>query len=465
MEVIPEAPAVAPAVQMVGGQPVEVVLEATGLTVEEFNKAVMFFDEHIKNHVLPKIFGTPPEDLGLTITDVDMVLRQLRLFPSRRLLRALFMEIDENNDNNIELSEFIMMVSKLRGRRSLSPEFYVGSLPRAVCERFSRVFELLDSNEDGKLDKDEVLIATRQLGIGQDMDTDQMKQLIEDCPCETKGLFVLMEFLPLLARLRKPPPEIEVALLSLTPEETKHFTDAFYEMRAKESSHLTSASDVRNLASHLGFATQVERVRVLMSDLGLDNAHASMQPREFLYILVSLGAGTSHQPRPLLLPNASYEEAIASGLSLDELWELGYDDVTELRRVGVTPQKVWKAGFAGPSDLRRGGYGALELRKAGATAKQLKLAGFSLEELRQAGFSGEVLESLSSSLSKSNVDVMRSHEGFGIKLRPATSHEVHLTTGEPRWWATPRIKVMLDKDGLKEQRVIATRSSQRSHKR
>mmetsp|Transcript_20402 Transcript_20402/g.37132 ORF Transcript_20402/g.37132 Transcript_20402/m.37132 type:complete len:481 (+) Transcript_20402:71-1513(+) len=457
MDAIPEAPTVT----QVGDHKVEQVLEATGLSVEEFNKAVQFFEKHVNEYILKGQNVCSKGVVGLTITDVDIVLRQLRLFPSRRLLRALFMEIDENCDNNIELSEFVMMVSKLRGRRSLSAEFYIGSLPRAVYERYNRVFELLDSNEDGKLEKEEVLIATRQLGIGQDMDTDQMKAIIEECPNQEKGLFTLNEFLPLLARLRKPPPEIDVALLSLTKEETRTYTEAFHDMKANLSGHLTSA-DVKTLASSLGFPTQVERVRSMMSDLGLDNPHASMQPRDFLFCLVSLGAGTEVQPRPLLLPNASYQEAIATGLSLNELWELGYDDVAELRRVGVTPQKLWKAGFAGASELRRGGYGAGELRKVGATAKQLKLAGFSLEELRQAGFSSEVLESMSGVLSKSNIDVVRSHEGWGLKLRPATSHEVHLTTGEPRWWATPRIKVMLDKEGLKEQRLIATRSSQRA---
>merc|ERR1711972_430448 len=99
-------------------------------------------------------------------------------------------------------------------------------------------------------------------------------------------------------------------------------------------------------------------------------------------------------------PGATYEEAFKLGFTLDELWDLGYDDLEQIHRAGWSAGGLLKAGYAEAYQLRQVGYGAAELRKIGCTARQLKLAGFSLEDLRNAGFSSAVLREVSAVLSK-----------------------------------------------------------------
>jgi len=181
-----------------------------------------------------------------------------------------------------------------------------------------------------------------------------------------------------------------------------------------------------------------------------------MSLHEFLYILVTLGAGSSDRPRRILLPDATYEEAFHQGFSLEELWELGYEDLHKFRRAEWSAHSVVKAGYGEAWQLRQVGYTVSELRKIGLPAKHLKLAGYSFEEMRNAGFSSASLRDCVTTLSKHRVQRSNSDSALTLRLPehlPRPSSAAAATTsvfdaggpnGEKRWWATPRIRSMLD---------------------
>jgi hypothetical protein len=196
----------------------------------------------------------------------------------------------------------------------------------------------------------------------------------------------------------------------------------------------------------------MDAVRRLMQNAELDGSRP-MHLREFLYMLVQIGVGTSDRPRCILLPGASYQDAFRMGFPLKELWELGYDDLVQVRKAGWSAHDVQKAGLAEAWQMRQVGYSAGELRKIGCEAKQLKLAGYSMEELRNAGFSSEVLRECCSVLSKHRAT--RKDEESGLTLVNPSGQPGVLgaifekggPNGELRWWGTPRIKAMLDGPG------------------
>lgn len=149
------------------------------------------------------------------------------------------------------------------------------------------------------------------------------------------------------------------------------------------------------------------------------------------------------------------DEAFKQGFLVEEIWELDYNDLSQIRRAGWSAQNVWKARLGEPYQLRQGGYSAADLRKVGCTAKELKLAGYSLEELRNAGFSHEVLRECTSDLSRHKAN--RTSDETGIALQPleelsdglpaARNQKAVTGIGELRWWTTPRIQAMLDTPG------------------
>lgn len=387
---------------------------------------------------------------ALTIEDVDVLLRQLRLFMPTRFLWALFEEIDKNTNGTIEITEFILMVAKLRGKNKLSHKFYLESLGRSVKERYKKVFEIM-SGEDRIMDKEELTTATRQCNGHIDTDSEEFKRALEDVNPGTKTRYCLDDFLVLQAKLRKPPPEIEVAGLLLTDEEYQRFSE-FYRNWRKASNANTSPQELQKVLVKLGHSMHEAQARRLMQNAELDGTRP-ITLREFIYILVILGHGSSDKPRRILLPGASYEDAFKLGLSLEDIWDLGYEDLVKIRRAGWSCQSLVKAGLGEAWQLRQVGYSARELRKIGWPAKQLKLAGFSLEELRNAGFSGAALRECVSVLSKHRAH--RPNEDTALTLRPQEHvppgphplgpvFDMGGQHGAGRWWATPRIKTMLD---------------------
>jgi len=419
--------------------------ERTGLSERELEEATRLFDIRVSR-------GSSGCGKALTIEDIDLLLRQLRLFMSVRLLWALVLEIDENANGKIEVDEFLVMVAKLRGRKPPSPEFYVRSLPRAIKEQFCKVFEILDSDEDGLLDREGLTAGCRQLHGSLNVDSDDFKQAVEDVNSNRDEKFSLTDFLVLQAKLRKQPPEVDVAILSLTPEEHERFAQIFrtWQERSRHSGDGVNLAELRQVTGQLGYPVGQDQLKRLIASVELDGLRP-ITLRDFLFFLVSLGAGSSEKARQILTPGASYETAFKLGFQLEELWELGYDDLLQIRQAGWSAQAVVKAGLAQPFQLRQVGYSAAELRKIGCSAKQLKLAGFSLEELRNTGFSVEVLRECCSVMSKHRGE--RFGEDSELILRPITDADVVSTAnrtkvsvahGDMRWWSTPRIKSMLD---------------------
>lgn len=422
-------------------------ISACGLSEGEISEACHLFRIRVAS-------GTSDCGEALTIEDVDVLLRQLRLFMSVRFLWALFHEIDENVNGKVELNEFIWMVAKLRGRSSMSREFYLRSLPRAVKERFCKVFDIL--SDDGMMQRDDLTTACRQLNPHVDTDNEEFRRTLEDTLQDanaSKTKFSLDDFLVLQAKLRKAPPEIDVALLSLTDSEFQRFSGVYGQWK-QVGSAMSSPQELRSVLNQLGHPMPLEQVRRLMQNTELDGTRA-IELREFLYVLVQLGAGTNDRPRSILRPGASYEEAFNMEISLEDLWELDYEDLVQIRRAGWSAHAVIKAGLGEAWQLRQVGYGADDLRKIGWSAKKLKLAGFSLEELRNAGFSSESLRECVSVLSKHRAH--RANEESALTLRPSSEGQIGLAQGPPgsyfegggpcgelRWWATPRIKAMLD---------------------
>jgi len=389
---------------------------------------------------------------ALIMEDVDILLRQLRIFLPTRFLWALFQEIDKNANGKVEIGEFITMVAKLRGRRKMSPRFYLTSLSRATKERYTKMFEIM-SGDDKMLDNTELTTACRQLNPSCDTDSEEFRKSLEELNPVTSSRtrYGLTDFLVLQAKLTKPTPEIDVALLSLTDDEYGNFS-AFYSNWRKASQANTSPHELRIVLHQLGHNMPLEQVCRTMLSAELDGTRP-ITLREFLYILITLGAGTNDKRRRILLPGASYEDAFKQGFGLDVLWDLGYEDLNQIRQAGWSAQSVVKAGLGEPFQLRQVGYGAAELRKLGWSPKQLKLAGFSLEELRNAGFSCASLRECVTGLVKNRAH--RTTQDTPLTLRPPEHvppgpHPLGPIfdnggqQGERRWWATPRIKTMLD---------------------
>jgi len=251
------------------------------------------------------------------------------------------------------------------------------------------------SREDDMIERDDLIIACRELQNHISTDSDDFRRALEDINPNPKAKFNLTDFLVLQAKLRKPPPEIEVALLSLTDDEFQRHAEIFHAYREANpnGTAITTPPELRAVLGQLHHPNiqhppPMDQVRRLMQNAELDGSR-QMHLREFLYILVMIGVGTSDRPRCILLPGASYQDAFRMGFPLKELWELGYDDLVEIRKAGWSAQEVHKAGLAEAWQLRQVGYGAVDLRKIVCKASQLKLAGFSLEELRNAGFSSD----------------------------------------------------------------------------
>lgn len=403
---------------------------------------------------------TDAEHRALTFNDVDLLLRHLRIFMPMRELWALFYEIDENLNSTVEIEEFVNMVAKLRGRSPMTGDFHVRSLPRAIKEKWSDWFEMI-KDADGLIDRDEMIAASKELNPHVNTNSAGFRQTLETLN-ETDGKFGCNDFLVCQAKLRKKTPEIDIALLSLTEDEHTRFAQLFNQWR--ENSHNNaSPQEMKVVLQQIGFHLSVHQCRDRLASVELDGSRA-IKLNEFLFILINMGAGSSESPRNILCPGASYEEAFKLGFSLEELWELGYDDPAQARGAGWSVHEVVKAGIAETWELRQVGYTAGELRKVGLSAKNLKLAGFSLEDLRNAGFSSAVLRDCTTNLSRSRPQTA---DKKGLALRPLTMSdgvtapalgtvfETGSPSGEERWWGTPRIQTMLETSRVNES-LVAT---------
>eukprot|EP00747_Dinoflagellata_sp_TGD_P115787 gnl/TRDRNA2_/TRDRNA2_172238_c2_seq4.p1 gnl/TRDRNA2_/TRDRNA2_172238_c2~~gnl/TRDRNA2_/TRDRNA2_172238_c2_seq4.p1 ORF type:complete len:482 (-),score=69.57 gnl/TRDRNA2_/TRDRNA2_172238_c2_seq4:396-1724(-) len=403
---------------------------------------------------------------SLDIQEVDVLFRRMRLFLSFRMLWSLILEVDENCNGQIEVEEFLVMVAKLRGQEPLSSEFYLRSLPRALNERGREVFAALARKEDGMLSREGVIAALRQINVKTSTEGDKFKKALTEAIAETSGggqSVDMQRFLVLVGKLRKQAPEIEVALMSLTVEERERYTMVYRDwMSARPRSkmvpkdHVTS-SDIVAVVEKLGFQSSEQQVAQILESMAPEGSNRPpgapqrLELREFLFILVSLGAGCGVNSRPLIGPGATYQEAFEVGASLRDMFELGYDSLVEIRKAGWGAQSLFNAGLANLKELRQVGYTVPEMRKMGCTAIQLKLAGFSMEELRNGGFSACVLQEAAKSLSNQRVDQKKpAGDIIGIKLLPLAEKETggHFAfRPEERWWGTPRIHALLGSSG------------------
>eukprot|EP00747_Dinoflagellata_sp_TGD_P115781 gnl/TRDRNA2_/TRDRNA2_172238_c2_seq10.p1 gnl/TRDRNA2_/TRDRNA2_172238_c2~~gnl/TRDRNA2_/TRDRNA2_172238_c2_seq10.p1 ORF type:complete len:483 (-),score=60.35 gnl/TRDRNA2_/TRDRNA2_172238_c2_seq10:366-1697(-) len=405
---------------------------------------------------------------SLDIQEVDVLFRRMRLFLSFRMLWSLILEVDENRNGQIEADEFVVMVAKLRGREPLSREFYLRSLPRALNRRYREVFEALAKGEDGMLGRDGVVAALRKINLKTSIESDNFKKSLEEAMAESpKGgghLVDLQRFLVLLGKLRKQAPEIDVALMSLTVEERERYTIAYRDWMSVVMSErpvksrrvpkgLVTPIDIVAVVTKLGFQSSEQQVSHILETMAPEGSNAPpgapqrLELREFLFILVSLGAGSGINPRPLIAPGATYQDAFQAGVSLPDMFELGYDNLLEIRNAGWGAQSLFDAGLANLKQLRQVGYTVSEMRKIGCTAIQLKLAGFSMEELRNGGFSACVLQEAAKTLSNQRVDQKKPAGDVGINLRPLAENEAgegFAFRPEERWWGTPRIHALLD---------------------
>lgn len=386
------------------------------------------------------------------IEDVDLVVRKMRLFVSAQWIWALFMEIDLNADGLIDQNEFLTMLSKLKGRRPLSRNFYLRTLARKVKQQFQVCFKIFDGDQDGLLDEDGMITAFRHMNPRIDTDSEDFANAMATLEGAWEKMYGVEDFMVLQARVRPMPIQIPSALLSLTDEEYKMYERLYHDWH--QAGFPSSPNEFHKGLTQLGLNVALDKIFDAMDGFELDNCR-DLGLEQFLYITIMAGAGSIVRPRPILRPGASYEDAFKSGLDLEELWEMGYDCLDSLYQAGWSAQALVKAGMAGAHQLRQVGYNAGELRKCGMSARELKLAGFSLEELRNAGFGNAVLRDCSVMCSKF---IMNGTGPSGLVLAPLSENEP--TNGGPvkmsstwskadvesRWWTTPRIQSMLDKD-------------------
>jgi len=423
----------------------ETLCAKTLLTRDEFNSAVDLFRKQ-------DISG----DGSLDIAETDILFRRMSNYMSVRRLWAIILEVDEDSNGTVELDEFVTMVSKLRGRLPLSKQFYLRQLPRSLRDRFCKVFAFLDTDKDGLLTREQLITGSKQLSdalkLKANVDPNSaefQKHLSETfTESESDGQVGLESFLIFQAKIQKVPPDIDVALLSLTPEECNAYSEVFY-AHDDDNSGTMDASEIQKVFAKLGKPLSNEEVRDMIKEISMDDA-GEISLKEFLYLFVNLGAGTAEPLRVFLTPGATYEEAFSIGYDLEQLFELGYDDVGAMRKAGWGANCVWKAGIADALALRQVGYSASDLRKCGCSAQQLKLVGYSLEELRNAGYSSQVLRECCKNLAIQRATPQDSEPG--VSLVPMSANEIAATAEDKmsatcpalRWWDTPRIKALLN---------------------
>lgn len=412
-------------------------MEQSGLDYAEFEEARRLFDER--------------DDSGdgqLDTAEIDLLFRQMKMWMSVRQLWALMEEVDSDRSGSIEMDEFCMMLAKLRGKRPLSKEYFIRQISRKDRSNFEAVFKLLDIDGNHELCKGEVEQGIKRLGI-RAKDQEDFERIFKEIDLDGSGKVELDEFLVMMSKMRKPKPEVDAAVYHFTEVEEEKFKKIFrtFDLDGQGSMGLT---ELHQLFMQLGFGFPVEQTKALLAEVDVDNS-GEIELAEFFFLLVKLGIGSGVKLRNILGPGSSYEEAFRLNVPLEELWDLGYDDLSQLREAGWSAENLHKAGFGDVQDFRRAGFSAAALRASGWSAHDLKLAGFSLADLRIAGFSSGVLRRCCRDLENKRVDmnVLNGPPMMDnmIPLKPRTPPMGGVAKAvEPalRWWSTPRIKNLID---------------------
>lgn len=389
-------------------------------------------------------------DGQLDTPEIDLLFRQMKVWMSVRQLWALIQEVDEDCSGSIEIDEFCMMLAKLKGKRPLSNQYFVKQIPRKDRANFESVFKLLDTDGDRQLSKSEVEQGLKRLRINV-KDSNDFERVFGEIDLDGSGTVEVDEFLVMMSKLRKPKPQVDAAVYSLTEAEIQKFSKIFrtFDMDGHGSMGL---NELHQLFMQLGFGFPVEQTKALLAEVDMDGS-GEIELSEFFFLLVKLGIGSQVKVRNILGPSSSYEDALRLEVSYEELWDLGYTDLEKLREAGFSAENLHKAGFGEVQDFRRAGFSAASLRASGWSAQDLKLAGFSMAELRIAGFSSGVLRRCCRDFENKRVD-MNAMMGQSVPmldntlpLKPRTPPIGGIAKAmDPnlRWWSTPRIKNLID---------------------
>merc|ERR1719375_1148141 len=84
-----------------------------GMSRVELVEACRLFRNRIREDAVDAEEEEDGSPVALRFESVDLLLRQLRIFMSTKVLWALLLEIDENVNGKIEVEEFIRMVAYL----------------------------------------------------------------------------------------------------------------------------------------------------------------------------------------------------------------------------------------------------------------------------------------------------------------------------------------------------------------
>lgn len=439
----------------------EMLRDASKLDEDEFNEASRMFREM-------------DEDNGgaLEMNEIDLLFRRLKLWLSVPQIWALVQEVDTDCNGQIELDEFCMMLSKIRGKLPLSLRYYMRQLPRKTREQFEGIFKILDTDKDGCLTKNEMRLGLQRLHVkGQMMKNDaEFDEYFKQIDADGSGQIDLEEFVTLMAKLRKPVPQIDAALLHLTDAEVDRFRQIFNISDVNGGGTLTT-HELHALFENLGYSFPLAHTNLMVQEVDIDNT-GTIDFEEFLFLLVKLGAGSAMKQRVIMKPGGTYEEGHEMKVPLDQLWDLGYDDISKLREAGWSAQELVEAEMASLLDLRRHGFTASDLRRGGWKARDLKLAGYSMSDLRVAGYSAATLRRCSKEFVSQKIveepDVVLDELGQRcqpLMTMPASDESPdgpdegpggqggllgisierpHTVDPNLRWWSTPRIRQLCD---------------------
>jgi Ca2+-binding EF-hand superfamily protein len=296
--------------------------------------------------------------------------------------------------------------------------------------------------------------------------------LFKEIDADNSGKVDMEEFVALMAKMRKPLPQTDAAMLHLTDVEKERFKMIFKTFDIGGGGTL-STHELHNLFEKLGYCIPLSHTNKMVQEVDMDGS-GTVDFEEFLFLLVKLGAGTATKQRVIMRPGGTYEEGRQMKVPLDQLWDLGYDDISRFREAGWSAQELIEGEVAGLLDLRRNGFTASDLRKAGWKARDLKLAGYSMYDLRIAGFSAEALRRCTKGLLSQKI--LEDEAGFnqnGQRSQPLQAvpksygmfpdaadeggspaggllqvnmglERPHTVDPNQRWWSTPRIRSLCD---------------------
>lgn len=408
----------------------------------------------------------------LELPEVDYIFRKSNFWLSEKQVWALVQEL--YSSEGIAFDDLCMLLAKLYGRRPLSMEYFVRQFPRKAKEQLQKVFEILDKDGNNTLCEEEARRGLEAVNVRVQSE-EHFAAIFREIDMNDSGTIDFGEFLVLMMKIRKPVPQISCAWLHLTEAEQKKFGDVFHAFDKGVKG--LDAKELSEIFRALGFPADLQRTLEIVEEMDADSS-GQMELEEFFFMLVRLGAGTARRTRVLLHPGATYEDAFKMGISLDLLWDLGYDDLRRLREAGWGPQELHAAKMGNLLDFRQAGFTASELRKAGWHAKDLKLTGYSTAELRIGGFSAAALSRVSRDFTGKCIDVEGPQDvSFPLPLRPLTPVGARRNSYLPtpalerpqsaprrlsRWWSTPRIQQLVE-GPRKEFKNSRPPSAARSH--